>query len=485
MTTMKRVFTATMVSVFCATLFSGCYKDKGNYDYQEINEVAISADVPDTVSVMLQDFLRINITIGQTAPSGNEYEYDWVLYQNIAAPLTRWTLGDSKDLEVQITQPPGQYKLDYFVKDMSTGVSFLKRFIVNVVGKFSEGWLVIEESGGTCDISMITPVDSIFRNIYSSANNGEKLPIGTHRINVVRDRTGLQKIFVMSPSGLTQPYYVDFLKVASFEDLFWGVPSVASPQEYFIQGSFNEVLLNNGKPHGMSTNAPAPYKLGLEPPGTWEVEPYEIYGTANGFIFYDKLSQAFYKYNLTNMLPFAAPPPDAVFNVNNVGKKLLFAGASSATFYDCLFKNNNDDSLFVFRLNAAVAQPAVDTAFIPDNQAPGLLNATKFVNSRLLPHLYYVSGNVVYLLDIPARQSRILYTLPAGATVTSMKMYLNPRVSSDPANNRRIAISTTEAGGGKVYIFDLAATGDFEGNTYSKLYTGFNTINDIALKWAP
>lgn len=482
---MKRTIKSAAVSIFFILLLAGCYKDKGNYDYKTVNSLTITADVPNTVSVLLQDTLRINTTIVQTINSSSGLEYEWVLYLNNGTPVTRWKLGTSQNLSAQIVQAPGQYILDYFVKDKSTGVSFRKSFTVNVVSKFNEGWLVIEEDASACDLTMITPTDAVFRNIYSSANNGARLPIGSHRINIVRDRNNIQKIFVMSPAELTQPYFADFLKVASFNDMFWGPPATKKPQEYFIQGTFNEMLLNNGLPHGFSTVAtPAPYKLGAEPAGIWDLEPYEMFGSSV-FIFYDKVSQRFYKYDLTNLLPFAAPPPTAVFNVNNVKKKLLFAGANTGSFFDCLFKNNTNDSLFVFRLNGALAQPAVDSVYIPNTAAPGLLTATKFVNSRLLPHLYYVSDNKVYLLDIPARQSRVVYTFPTGTVATSMKMYINLRNSADPNHNRLIGISTMESGAGKVYTFPIAATGDFTGSTYSKVYTGFGKINDIIFKWAP
>jgi hypothetical protein len=481
----KKLIYSLFSFLLAAVVLTGCYKDKGNYKYADINKLTIEADVTGAVSVLLQDTLTINTAITETSPSAAGYEYEWVLYQNISAPLTRWTLATTRNLEVRITQTPGAYRLDYFVKDKATGVSFLKTFIVNIIGKFNEGWLVLDEESNACDLSLIAPNDAVFRNIYSAANRGALLPGRSHRVTVVRDRLGVQKVYVLSPNELTQPYFVDFLKVASFSDQFWAAPSVRKPQEYFIEGSSNEVMLNNGYPFGMTTMVPAPYKLGLQAPGTWDLEPYSIYTTTSGFVFYDKLSQRFYKYNLTDLVPFAAAPSTAVFNVNNVGKKMLFTGAGTGSTYNCLFKNNNDDSVFAFILNPALANPAVDTAFIPAANAPGLVTATKFVSSKLLPHVYYVSGNLLYLLDIPARTARVVYTFPAGTEVASMKLHFNLKTSSDVYQSKQIAVAANEGSAGKVYLFTIEATGDFTGNTYRKLYTGFGKVNDIALKWAP
>jgi hypothetical protein len=375
--------------------------------------------------------------------------------------------------------------LDYFVKDKATNVSFRKTFTINIVGKFNEGWLVLEENGTQCDLNMITPTDAIFKNIYSAANAGSKLPAGSQRVTVVKDRLGVQKIYVLAPNELIQPYYVDFLKVATLNDLFWGAPTIKKPQEYYIGGGSNEMVINNGYPHGMSTMVPAPYKLGLPAPGTWDVEPYEMYHIATTFVLYDKLTQRFYKYDLTNMLPFTTPPATALFNVNKVNKKMLFAGANIGSFYNCLFKNNNDDSLFMYKLDLSKTDPAVDTAYISNTNAPGLLTATKFISSRFLPHMYYINNNTMYLLDIAARKSRVVYTFPAGTVVTSAKMYLNTKLSTDPDNNLLIGIATTEGSVGKVYTFPISVTGDFTGNTYRKVYTGFGKINDIIFKSAP
>ena len=469
-----------------AFILASCYKDKGNYSYNEINQVSIKADTPDEITVAIQDTLRINITLDQTMTSPAGYEYDWTLYQNIGAPLTRWVLGTSQNLNAQITQTPGQYLLDYFVRDKETGVSFRKKFTINVISKFNEGWLMIEETSGNCDLVMIAPNGSVFKDIYSSANKGEKLPGGSHRVTVVRDRLGVQKIYVMSPNSLTQPYFVDFLKVAGFEDQFWGAPSIVKPQDYFIGGGSNELLINNGYPHGMNTFVPPPYKLGMQAPGTWDVEPYYIYSTSRGFMLYDKLSQSYFRYNLADMVPIAPPPPTAVFNVNEVGKKMLFTGPTAGTnYFASVFRNNDDDSLFVYTLDAAAAQPAVDTAFIPGENAPGLSTGRHFVSSPLLPHLYYISDNLVYLLDIPARQARLVYAFPAGTEVTAMKMYVNTKLSSDPDNNRLIGIATRETETGKFYTFPTDATGDFIGNAYRDEYTGFGRINDIIFKSAP
>jgi hypothetical protein len=95
---------------------------------------------------------------------------------------------------------------------------------------------------------------------------------------------------------------------------------------------------------------------------------------------------------------------------------------------------------------------------------------------------YYVYNNAIYKLDIQAKTATAIYTFSAGTEITAMKMYRNTKSSTDINNNNLIAVAIYENGGGKVYYFPLAATGNFVNNTYSKVFTGFNRINELTFK---
>jgi hypothetical protein len=235
-------------------VFYSCYKDKGNYDYKDINKITISSTA-DTFNVLLPDSLRINLTITQTLQDPAGLSFQWVMYPNTSAPLTRRTLDTTQNLRAKITEDPGSYLLDVFVKDRKTNVEFQKRFIVNVLTTYSEGWVVVEETAGACDLSMITPVDMVIKNIYSLANNGQTLPAGTSRIPDIKTTQNDQKVFILSPNNLQQVNFSNFLKIANPADVFWAEPSPLKPQEMFFN-STDEVAINNGKPHFRSLNAP-------------------------------------------------------------------------------------------------------------------------------------------------------------------------------------------------------------------------------------
>jgi hypothetical protein len=466
-----------------AIVLGSCYKDKGNYDYTDINNVVLKT-ARDTFNVLLPDSLKVNLSIEQSMADAADLSFEWVLYPT-GTPLTRRTLDTTQNLKAKITELPGTYYLVVYAKDRKTGVEYQKQQYVSVLSAYSQGWLVVEENNGACDISMISPVDTVFRNIYSGANKGAKLPAGTSRIPEIRIYSTDQRVFILSPSDMIQVNYSDFVKLKDFTEFFWEAPAVVKPQEYFAN-SYDEMMLNNGKIYSRSLNAPSSsaIKLNLPPEGNYYMAPYEIYASgSSGYIVYDTIGQKFQLLNTAsgNLTSFGAQSGSLAFNMNNIGKKLLYTELNTTSLCNAFFKNNNNDSLFVFVYNPATPGSLAQTRYDGLN-APGLIDARLFVSSRLLTHLYYVYGNSIYKLDIPARTAAPIYTFPAGTEIRAMKMYRNLKTSTDPNNNRLIAVATHENGQGKVYYFPIAATGNFTNNTYSKVFTGFNKINEITFK---
>lgn len=477
---MTKYNTYFFILAITAALLAGCYKDKGNYEYNDINEVVLKTD-RDTVTVILPAPLKVKLNLEQTIPGTEGFTFEWVLYPTGTTPTTRRTLGNTQNLEATITELPGTYYLMIYAKDLTTGVEYQKRLYVSVLTAYSEGWLVVEENNGTCDLSMITPADTIFRNIYSQANKGDKLPAGTRRIPEIKTNRGEQKIFILSPADMIQVNYSDLVKISDFGGFFWQAPAAPTPQEYFVNGD-DEVMLNNGQPYGRSLINSGVTKLNLPPDGKYYMAPFETYSGTIGYMLYDTISQSFFKLDLNtmNLVPFTTPTTAQAFYLNNIGKKLIYAGINTSTQYNAIFKNNNNDSLFAYVFNPTSATPAVNRYDGLD--APGLLKAHLFVGAGKLPHLYYAFNNAIYKLDIQAKIAAPVYSFPAGTEITAMKMYRNFKSSTDVNNNNLIAVATYENGNGNVYYFPLAGTGNFVNNTWSKVFTGFNKINEITFK---
>ncbi|NML21752.1 hypothetical protein HHL16_12750 [Pseudoflavitalea sp. G-6-1-2] len=477
-----KIFRLLSICLLLLAMMQGCLKDKGNYTYHDINKVALAGSLPDTFRVNVQDSLRIDIQLSQTIPNNEGLEIDWVFYKESLSTYRR-QLGHSTSLRALITDAPSTYSLDLFVKDKKTNVSMYKRFVVEVTTPFNQGWLVLEESGGHNDVSMILPNNTVSRNIYSKANNNQFLTPGQGRIAVYSRRAD-QLIYVFTPHSGKMLSVANFTTTLPFSKWFFIPPSAEEPQEVF-SNSTEEHLLNNGKAYGIYLITPPPYAFGVATPGDYYLAPYQL-SSQRGFIFYDTVAQRFWyrpssDFSLVNI---NSSGPTDIWNLNKVDKRLLYAGMGSGETFNAVFESKNRDSAFVLTGTSAGTLSKASSA---DTLAAGLplQSASNYLSSRLVQHIYFAKDNQLYLWDIPAKTHRLLYTFPAGTKVKRMKWHYNQKSGSDPDNYRVMAVATDEGGEGKVYLFGTEATGNFVDNTYRSVFSGFGKISDITYKTQP
>src|SRR4030095_4124072 len=210
-TKMKKNVRFLIIAVLTMFLWSSCSKDLGNYNYTDPNVITITTDMAnvdptvvvtnDSIVVKQNDSLRVNILFSQTRPS-NDLSFEWSITQSVAANgnPAQYIVGNTQQLRTKINLSPNLYKLVVKVTDRTTGLSFYKFYSLNVDTSpwGGEGWVILQEqaSANGCDISVITTRDgaahgTIYSNVYSLANNGNKLPVGTSKVNVMNYATTL------------------------------------------------------------------------------------------------------------------------------------------------------------------------------------------------------------------------------------------------------------------------------------------------------
>ena len=65
-----------IVAILVSTGFQSCYKDKGNYDYHDINELTITG-INSYYQLRQGDVLKISPTITGSLTAFNEDDYDY------------------------------------------------------------------------------------------------------------------------------------------------------------------------------------------------------------------------------------------------------------------------------------------------------------------------------------------------------------------------------------------------------------------------
>ncbi len=482
-----------MLMLVVMTVLSSCYKDKGNYAYHTINDV-MAVTTSDTFSVTRLDTLNINPQIKGLDPGRVRFEWRVFPVVDPAEPLGLGKiviLSRDKNMHEQITLQAGSmyYDLDLVMIDTVTNVSYFKHLKLQVTTAFQTGWMMIEQDGGGhTDIGFITPGNKVYHNIYSAANPAKPLPSSSFKL-ISLNNVGLlgSLALVFFDNG---GYTLDntTLEVrGNYSSLFFSPPAVIAPKNMYKPSlfQFGPYTFSGGKIYQInglyaSTLFGAAF---TQPDGSgYDAAPYAAGGIAYGGIFFDQANHRFlYDGGGTSTTLKTFPAGGGMaFDLANVNKKLLTmkAGMGWDLWPDnwyAVFKNEGDDSCFLYTINANgnLTTTPVAAAKQAILNSPDVEKSVDYLFSSTVKQMYYAAGDKVYVYDMAANQSRIVYQFSAGEVVTAMQMQ---------DNTITVATYNGSAGGGTVYDLPISATGDITGGTYSQKNGGFEKIITLVYK---
>ena len=133
--------------VFCMLLLSSCFKDKGNYDYTDINDITIGDKgfAADTIYNVRANVDRLTITpelnFSLDPEEKGSYKYEWVAVGTQKYPGERFVLGNERNLDCIITLPAEAFTLYLKITDQNTNVVFSKSVELNVSTSYTKGWI--------------------------------------------------------------------------------------------------------------------------------------------------------------------------------------------------------------------------------------------------------------------------------------------------------------------------------------------------------
>lgn len=165
---------------------SGCYDDKGSYDYHDVNEVVI--DLPSTVSVRLSNTDTVSVQIepklSQTLEEGEaQLTYLWEKGQKKGLAETEWIpCGEGKVCELSFTPKdvnplPVRLRVQDHRED---GSEWYKELTVQPIVPFQQSWFVLQQNDGKCVLGAVDGEGSgavVVPDAYKSTI-GVDLPIG-------------------------------------------------------------------------------------------------------------------------------------------------------------------------------------------------------------------------------------------------------------------------------------------------------------------
>lgn len=439
---MKKIYSMLATLMLLAV---GCYEDKGNYDYHELEVVAIDTtgvDMLSEYSIMRFDTLRLAPNVmfeGKTATDSDPLEYMWTIYSantGVGTSTVIDTLSHERILNEPITRTGGNYYVQLTVKNKHDELRQFFRIKVAVSEVFDGGWMVFyerEDAPGYSDLALIfnswTKLNVNYNRYYTNLyelTNGEKLkgkPIrcldiavslasGNNYVGLCTDYT----LVGVSENGAE--------KALEFPEFFHEAPSKMAPTWYgehgsgVMSGQSSEVLFNDNRIYtntysfsateGRTTKfGVAKFDSGLGTLAPWNAE---VPNTLNyGIVVYDQTHHAFRYAGYNEALLQSFDPQDmeiAAFDVNDTGMELLAGdwgkgesmGAGLRPYDYLIMKKGSEHYLAVANFGStSSASTNIGKGLYPmDALCPGIAQFTTMASSHVGSFIYYGAGNKLY-----------------------------------------------------------------------------------------
>ncbi|MFV0591286.1 MAG: PKD-like family lipoprotein [Draconibacterium sp.] len=443
-----------------------CYKDQGNYDYSDWEEITIT-NVEDTYT---KSFMTERLTV-TPGVSSNIPDADIQYY---------WTYGGYKDtiatgavLDTLVTWLPNQLHYIYLhAQNKKTGYTATKRFGLVVNTPFLNKWYVLKDDGQNSELDMYDQEDySLTTNILKLVNGnnfimrgkGEKFAYYARHYRFNEETTKLERtktLFVLSEDDIVGVDAAQFNALWTYDNMFNITAEEEPGPSFYGVGTNALVLVNSGQVYTISSSSASNGKWGVKKEINLAGDPYHVSKYVFNDYFYsqllfDDLGSSFYtvtNYNVV-MNP-AVDDPSTEMPATNNGKKLLYMGTNKAyvvTYGYAVMQDKTDPDLKMITrvkyggskvtLRNDTLQTGVDKAY----------NGQLFTMARPEQGLYFIADNALYYRNVSSKDGSesLEYELPAGETASFVRC----------DDNNYVVLGTQIGAGYKVRFFKKTTAG--------------------------
>ena len=237
-----------------AALATGCYEDKGNYDYSTTGDDIVVYRL-DTMKSVRQDLkwgydeeivIEPGYRIVHDRVSEGSLRYEW--------SIDGETVSTERILSID-PLPVGRHAGSFTVIDAGRNVRYSTIFTLTVTSSFSEGWFILSDAGGKSLLSYVNLVDAstpgeLVRDVYGEVNDGE-LGSDPRKVRLVA-YDGLNVAYeweVLQGSGSVSLDQATLTKTTDIDTEFVGgqAPEGFVPVDGFQRDGGSIVLSEDGK----------------------------------------------------------------------------------------------------------------------------------------------------------------------------------------------------------------------------------------------
>lgn len=403
----------TIFVLLMALLSTGCYKDKGNYDYGQLPEITVSGLEADKVyTAYVAEPFRIPITVEVSNGIPTDLSYEWKLEGKV--------ISTEKDLDV-ITNFPVRSNMyaQLDVIDNNTEVRYITVFKISVSSAFESGWMILSDLGDKSQLCFMRNDNLFVENVYHLQND-EYLSAGAYALceHFIPWSSNTGQVFVACQQGPGYSVELDgnsLQKIINTEQEFiGGAPDDFCPSSMSCVMNW-DYLISAGKlytreqPNG--TNAQ--YQEGAFPnfpvPGDYELLPWTLTGHPTwcyDVLTFDKKTYSYVLIRGGEMKAFdTSSDTKKAFNPSNMNKMLLGGGVTD--------RGSNNDYFLTFLRDMTTNQIFVQRFYFWGwgNRSFYTLSEIEFPESSLIrddskfavcsgrKYAYFTSGKVLYVYN--------------------------------------------------------------------------------------
>ena len=190
-----------ILSFLLSLLFTGCFKDEGNYDYADGIEIDVQGIEEKYEKKVFQDKLEITPTVRAVRPE-DRCEYLWLIYPEGNTSIEAIdTIAREKDLDWLVDVKPGSYTIEFIATDCDR-LNFFKRCTTKLVAStdYTEGFYVLKETAeGNTELDLHSFDRTIMQNdllarVHGSAFPGRPDNLGLFfNFNFINEESGEQE----------------------------------------------------------------------------------------------------------------------------------------------------------------------------------------------------------------------------------------------------------------------------------------------------
>ncbi len=497
---MKKTISIFMLAALLIGGLAGCYDDKGNYKYRDINEVTYKI-LPESedgyyrfkqppMDTMYVDY-TVDLSQSQAANEEN-LEFLWLVSYSKDKKTVTDTI-TTRDLRLAF--PPKKssaFDIVFSLTDKQTNVSSYKELHIKTVYPYVNSWLVLNGDKENARISAVEDPDSLnyvfTEDAYTALGYKKRFEDITELVYapaITENVSAPEWLYIVSPDSVWALFPFEMKVEKKQSDILPDI-IVANKTEvaYGLDGTPNSsgtvILVDENKRFYYSNfnNGKGVFQqpaVAKDLKDTYQVDLIAKSAKSNYLCFWDDERKKFLYFSISGGSEITLFPEE--YN-DWTGKEVVWMGTDNQDeehkdgIAIAIVKDTKDQSYWTYRFSTEQTITGTPIGELPINKD------SQFATTSAFPdQFFYTVDSKVYLFNVASLETYELYD--AGSPITKMQFRITGEHQLTEKWNymqRCLALTVDKGDQGELHELTLTTAGDIE---TSRIFEGFGPIKDM------